>query len=271
MTGIELTEILTQAETVVRAVMTQARKARIEATETKAHQDFVTNIDHAADRQLEQELGALLPDTPVLSEERAVSHEGKLARYWIVDPIDGTLNMMAGLPFYGVAACLVDEDGPILSVVGAVAQDDVYCAIRGRGAWKNGEVLALDTETAPPALVVPSTGLLDRLVVDHPESYAALRKIGKIRNLGAQALHLVRVAEGSFAGVASVEAKIWDEAAAGLILREAGGRWISAADSADWTAPAALMAVEEQRSIAAHPKVLEQFQDALSVIFGTVG
>ena len=257
--------LMASVEDIVRRAMAQARGARIDATETKSHQDFVTNIDLAIDRFLEAELGALIPDCPVLSEERAVTHRDTLARYWIVDPIDGTLNMMAGLPFYAVAVCLVDAHGPLLSVIGAVAQDDIYAARRGAGAHKNGTALRIPAD--PPALIVPSTGLLDRIVAHHPDAYATLRAIGKIRNFGAQALHLVRVADGSFAAVASIEAKVWDEAAAGLILREAGGLWYSAADAMDWRVPAALMESPGQRSVAAHPEVAQTLQDALAAVF----
>lgn len=263
----ELSTLLSKAEAVVRRVMKYAREARVEAARTKSHQDFVTNIDHAADRFLEEGLSDLLPDCPVLSEERAVSQRGFLERYWIVDPIDGTLNMMANLPFYGIAVCLVDMDGPLLSLVGGVAQDDLYVAIRGMGAYKNGRQLVLDANNDPPDLIVPSTGLIDRMITEAPEVYTRLREIGKIRNFGAQALHLVRVAEGSFAAVASIEAKIWDEAAAGLVLREAGGVWISVADNANWACPAMLMGQKEQRSIAAHPAVIEAMRSALAKLF----
>lgn len=262
----QLRTLIKKAEQIVRDVMVKARAARVAVTITKSHQDFVTNIDHAADKHLEEALGALLPDCPVLSEERAVIQRGALERYWIVDPIDGTLNMMADLPFYAVAVCLVDQHGPLLSVVGAVAQDDVYTAIRGAGSRKNGLVLKLDETVPPPALIVPSTGLLDKIISSHPAAYDALRKVGKIRNLGSQALHLVRVAEGSFAAVASIEAKIWDEAAAGLILLEAGGVWSSAADQADWSRPALLMEAEQQNSISAHPIVADQIASALTKV-----
>jgi myo-inositol-1(or 4)-monophosphatase len=258
-------DIMAAVTDIVHRAMAQARTARIDAVDTKSHQDFVTNIDMATDAFLEAELGALIPDCPVLSEERAVTHRAALDRYWIVDPIDGTLNMMAGLPFYAVAVCLVDADGPLMSAIGAVAQNDVYTARRGGGAWLNDVPLRIPD--APPALVVPSTGLLDRIMADHPQVYGALRKIGKIRNFGAQALHLAQVARGGLAAVASIEAKIWDEVAAGLILREAGGVWTSAADAANWRVPALLMEQAEQRSVAAHPNVAQAMQEALKDVF----
>lgn len=258
--------LLTRVEQVVRQAMEMARAMSPQQTQRKAHQDFVTDIDLEVDRFLEAALGALIADCPVLSEERAVQHRAALAQYWIVDPIDGTLNMMSGLPFYGVSVALVDARGPKLAVVGAVAQDELYSAIRGAGAWKDGAAMRLTG--GAPDLIVLSTGLLDRLVGRHPEIYRALRKVGKIRNLGAQALHICGVAQGSFAGVASLEARIWDEVAAGLITREAGGVWRSRADRQDWTRPAALMEVTEQRSIAAHPDVAAHLQRLLAPVFG---
>ena len=192
----------------------------------------------------------------VMSEERAVSETGALERYWIVDPLDGTANFIAGLPFYAVSVALVDRDGPVLGAVASGADGGVWTARRGAGAFRNGDRLDLAAQ-GPSELIVLSTGLLDRLSAGHHEIFAALRGIGKIRNLGSQALHLCGAASGQFAAVLSREARVWDEAAGGLILREAGGRWISAADSADWTRPAALMA-QEQHSIACHPTLADR-------------
>jgi myo-inositol-1(or 4)-monophosphatase len=256
--------LLSAVEQILRDAMALARHATLAETTRKAHQDFVTNIDLETDRFLEARLNACLPGCPVLSEERAVHRNMALEQYWIVDPIDGTLNMMSGLPFYGIAVALVDAHGPRLAAVGAVEQDELYTAVRGGGARKNGLPLGLSGPTSQ--LIVVSTGLLDRLVADYPGAYSALRTIGKFRNFGAQALHICAVAQGSIAGVASLEARIWDEAAAGLILREAGGIWTSRADTMDWRVPAALMAVSEQRSIAAHPEMAARLADVLAPV-----
>jgi myo-inositol-1(or 4)-monophosphatase len=85
------------------------------------------------------------------------------------------------------------------------------------------------------------------------DAWSAIRGAGKIRNIGAQAIHLCGVASGWFAAALSLEAAIWDEAAAGLILREAGGVWKSTADTVDWTDPAAILAGQRQKSVACHP------------------
>lgn len=255
-----------ELERIMRGAMSLATEHSPDQHTLKAHQDYVTNVDLATDSYLEAELGALIPGCPVLSEERAVAHDGHLAQYWIVDPIDGTLNLMAGIPFYGIAVALVDAQGPRMAAVAAIAQDELCIAVRGKGAWKDGEPLRLPAEPGAP-LIVLSTGLLDRLVAEHGQTYAQLRAIGKIRNLGSQALHLCGVAQGRFAAVASLEARAWDEAAAGLILREAGGVWASRVDGMDWTAPAALMAITEQRSLAAHPSRYTALAEILAPVF----
>lgn len=255
-----VTAILTQA-------VTLANSRRPTNASKKAHQDYVTDVDLSVDAFLEQHLGALIPDCPVLSEERAVAVTGSLPRYWIVDPIDGTMNLLAGLPFVGICVALADSTGPQLAAVASLSDGVIYSAIRDHGAFRNGQPLQL---TANPCdLIVLSTGLLDLLIAAHGPAYTALRRIGKIRNLGAQALHLCGVASGQFAAVASLEARLWDEAAGGLILREAGGHWQAASDHADWAQPQVMMAIREQRSIAAHPAVLNAMRNALDPVFAS--
>jgi myo-inositol-1(or 4)-monophosphatase len=239
------------------------RPARAEA---KAHQDWVTDVDLAVDAFLEDALGRLLPGVPVLSEERAAREDGPCDAWWVVDPIDGTGNLIAGLPFVGISVALSGGAGPRLAAVLGLPGGPLYEARRGGGARRDGVPLRLPA--APSALVGLSTGLLDALV-EAPDAFArwkALRSVGKIRNLGAQSLQLCAVAEGALAAAASIEARVWDEAAGGLVLREAGALWRSAADEADWSRPAALMASGPQRSLACHPACRAEMEQALAGI-----
>ena len=244
-----------------------ARARRPARADRKAHQDYVTDVDLAVDAHLQAALAALLPGAPVLSEERAVGMTGPCAAYWIVDPIDGTANLIAGLPFVGIAVALVDGAGPRLAGVASLAEGRVTLARRGGGAFAalpGAPPVALTLPPVPPELVVLSTGLLDALMAEGGTGWTALRAVGKIRNLGAQSLHLTGVAEGRFAAVASVEARIWDEAAGGLVVREAGGLWHSAADRVDWHRPAAVMGIRRQQSLACHPAVAVAMAAALA-------
>jgi fructose-1,6-bisphosphatase/inositol monophosphatase family enzyme len=243
-----------------------ARRDRPLQAGRKAHQDYVTDVDLAVDALLAEELGRLLPGVPVLSEERAADLAGPCPAYWIVDPIDGTGNLIAGLPFVGITVALVDAQGPAAAGIASLGDGALFTAARGAGAWRDGVPLRLPG--APPELVVLSTGLMDALAAlpaaDLAARWAMLRGVGKLRNLGAQSLHLCGVAAGQFAAAASREARVWDEAAGGLILREAGGLWRSAADTADWRQPAAMMAIARQDSLACHPAVAAAMAGALA-------
>ena len=154
-------QILADLQAVLARALDVARAAPPQTADRKAHQDFVTDVDRAVDAVLEQELAGVLPGTPVLSEERAVAVEGPLARYWIVDPIDGTLNLMSGLPPSAIACALVDAQGPRIGAVVDIQSGRTYTAIRGAGAWRDGRAIRASaiarsttflTATSPSAL-----------------------------------------------------------------------------------------------------------------------
>ncbi len=253
-------------EAILRDAMSLARKAPPSRADFKAAQDYVTDVDLAVDAFLAEKLSVLTSGTPVLSEERAVEETGELDGYWIVDPIDGTMNLMCRIPFVGISVALVDAQGPRIAAVASVADGVIYSAARGQGAFRDGVRLDL-SQTKPSELIVLSTGLLDVLVAKHADAYADMRRIGKIRNLGAQALNLCFVAGGGLAAVASIEAKVWDEAAGGLIVREAGGVWTAVSDHANWRSPSEMMTIRQQRSLAAHPGIIKGASEALQPVF----
>ena len=224
--------------------------------------------DRRAHEHLVARLADLRPGDAVLSEEGS-DDRVRLAsdRVWIIDPLDGTANLIAGLPFYAVAIALIDNLGPRFAAVASCTDGNVWIASRGQGASLNGQPIHLP-DTPQSELIVLSTGLLDRLQ-SFPDAYKSVRSVGKIRNLGSQALHLCSAASGRFAAVASKEARVWDEAAGGLIVREAGGVWHSAADGADWTRPGALMEME-QNSVAGHPASSDAMVRVLGPVLGKV-
>lgn len=227
------------------------RECRPETIITKGHQDYVSDVDLRLDDFLQKSLSALTPGIPVLSEERWVDVAAPIDDWWIVDPLDGTANFLAGIPFVGISIALVDRDGLKAAAVASPFQNMLWTAKRGQGANVNGEVLKI--ETPPPSLIAVSTGYCDSVQDGGAAgAWRALRRAGKFRNLGAQSLHLCGVAQGWFGAAISLEAKLWDEAGAGLILREAGGVWRSNADWGDWKDPAGMM-TGCQKSVASHP------------------
>lgn len=150
----------------------------------------------------------------VLSEESGITAPDQPIRA-IVDPIDGSTNASAGLPWFGTSICAVDADGPLASLVVNQATGDRWHAIRGEGAWKNDAPVRPSAVTEMGDAFVTFSGL--------PERHFGWRQF---RCYGAAALDICAVADGTFDAFAdlSVDAHgSWDYLGALLVCQEAGG------------------------------------------------
>lgn len=150
----------------------------------------------------------------VLSEESGVTASERPIRA-IVDPIDGSTNASAGLPWFGTSICAVDVDGPVASLVVNQATGDRWHAMRRQGAWKNDAPIEPSSVTEIGDSFVAVSGL--------PTHHFGWRQF---RCYGAAALDICAVADGTFDGFAdlSVDAHgSWDYLGALLVCQEAGG------------------------------------------------
>ena len=182
--------------------------------------DLVTSTDYKLQKLFIAQLPVLLPGSKVVGEEGFAGLDTSSRYVWLVDPLDGTVNFVAGLPFYGVAVVLLDHGQPVLAAVRDVPQATTYSARSGSGAMRDGKPLVrADNEARLGAL---SSGLVRNLARNAPAVLADLTTKWKLRNLGSQALQLCYVAEGRLKFVASYEARAWDDLAGSLIAREAG-------------------------------------------------
>lgn len=213
--------------------------------------DLVTSVDLAMQARLEQELSALLPGSVVMGEEDFAAHDGA-GPAWLVDPLDGTVNFVAGLPAYAVAVVLLEAGQPVLAAVYDIPQGDLYSAHAGGGARLNGHPLTPSTHKARLAIV--SSGLLKDLAEVAPAALVDLLGAFKLRNFGSQALHLCYAAAGRASLVASREAKGWDDLAGALIAREAGLTYGSYAPT-----PAPRPLDDNQLSLCAPPDFFETY------------
>lgn len=228
----------------------------------KSKLDYVTNMDHRLDEFLTRELTALTPGIPVLSEERPFDKVG--ADFWIIDPIDGTHNMMTGVPFFAVCAALFDDHGAKLAAVLDIAAAGLYLAERGHGATLNDKALRLPEQ--PSTLIALSSGVLDRMNA-YPDIYNSIRETGKLRNLGSQSLHLAFVADGRFGLAVSEEARFWDDAAARLIAEEAGARYRSFATDGEDRFLSIALSQAPLKSLCAHPALFDEVEIFLSLLW----
>jgi myo-inositol-1(or 4)-monophosphatase len=189
-----------------------------------------TEADLAAQAALSLRLRAIA-DYPVLGEEmteaeqQAVWNAGD-AGFWCVDPIDGTTNFVSGMPFFAMSIALVKNGRSELGVVYDPQADECFYAMRGGGAFVDGDPLPIK---APPARLerciagvdfkrIPRS-LAGRLAAEHPYSSQ--------RNLGASTLDWCYLAAGRLHVYLHGGQKLWDYAAGALILEEAGGRFSS--------------------------------------------
>jgi myo-inositol-1(or 4)-monophosphatase len=193
-------------------------------TDLKADGTLITACDRWSDAALVGGLAELFPQDGVLSEEgekRVPASEC----YWVVDPLDGTTNFAAGIPYWAISMARFQNCVPVLAVLDVPPLRQRIVAIRGRGAWRNGKPLSPPSLHTHPAgcasLCSRSIGVLQKL----PDR----RFPGKIRMLGVASLNLVSVAMGQTVAALEATPKIWDLAAAWLVLHELDCplRWLS--------------------------------------------
>lgn len=179
----------------------------------KAPGDPVSQVDLDVDALLKARLGALLPDAGWLSEE-TTDAAARLAcrRVWVVDPIDGTRDYIRGRTGWAVSVALVEDGRPVLGVLDAPARGEVWTALAGQGAWRNGVPIRVRDCTSMAGARVPSDGL--------PRTERDLVAVAKPN---AIALRIAMVAAGEADLVATLRwGHEWDVAAAVLIAAEAG-------------------------------------------------
>ncbi|BCJ42274.1 inositol monophosphatase [Actinoplanes ianthinogenes] len=222
-------ELLAIAVRVAREAAATARRMRDEAigdVQTKSTDtDVVTAADKAVERQVVEALRAGRPGDGVLGEEYgdAGTTEPGAVR-WILDPIDGTVNYLYGLPQYAVSLA-AEVDGEVLAgVVVNAATGDEWTATRGGGAWRAGRRLACSTETVlGQALIGTGFGYDPRRRAHQGRVFAELiTRVRDVRRFGAASLDLCLAAEGKLDAFFEKGLNPWDHAAGGLIAAEAG-------------------------------------------------
>lgn len=179
----------------------------------KPDRSFVTEADKAVEEFLRSELGKHFPGVEVLGEEVERGVEKSVA--WVVDPIDGTANFVAGVPIWAVCVGLVEEGTPTLGAVYYPAFGELYAAQQGKGAWLNGNPIhaRTDDDIRRDDLLGLSTLSVKRMQVQLP---------CKVRSLGTAVACFTFVAKGSFIGGILTDNRVWDIAAGWVIAKEAG-------------------------------------------------
>lgn len=222
-----LRDLAVRVVTEAAGLVARMRADGVEVAATKSSPvDVVTEIDRESERLVRSRLAGERPHDSVVGEEEGTV-EGRGAVRWVVDPVDGTVNLLYGIPEYAVSVAAEVAGEPVAAAVADVARGVVYAAARGHGASRDGVPLRVrDVVPVEQRLVLTGFGY-DADVRAHQAGCVArmLPLVRDIRRMGSCALDLCHVAEGLADGYVEEGPQHWDWAAGRLVLTEAGGRF----------------------------------------------
>lgn len=199
---------------------------------SKQRNDFVTEVDQAAEKAIITTLQQAYPGHAFLAEESGHSTpQGEVPvrdaeHLWIIDPLDGTTNFIHGLPQYAVSIALMQRGTVTQAVVYDPNRDELYTASKGRGAFLNDRRIRVSAASKLDGALV-GTGFPFRRIEDLdrylPILRAVMEKAAGVRRPGAAALDLAYVAAGRYDAFFEIGLMPWDVAAGSLLVSEAGG------------------------------------------------
>jgi myo-inositol-1(or 4)-monophosphatase len=226
---------------------------------TKGRNDFVTDVDQAAEREIIALIRKSYPDHAILAEESGASGAADSPVVWIIDPLDGTTNYLHGFPTFSVSIACRVRGRLEHAVVFDPMRQEIFTASRGGGAHlENRRIRVSKARTLDGALI--ATGFPYRENLKHLDAYLAMLKeimqrSAGVRRPGSAALDLAYVAAGRVDGFWEIGLNEWDTAAGTLLIDEAGGH-IGTLTGADYK--------QGGNVIAGSPKVYAGLVEALA-------
>ena len=176
----------------------------------KGPADFVTNADIKTEKIIIDELKRAKPNYSILSEEKG-TEINKDSKTWIIDPIDGTINFLHGIPHFAISIALKDNDEIIAGVIYDPIKDEMFYAEKNNGAFFNNQRIRVSKKNNISECLFVTGGKIDN---NYDFSF---------RKTGSAALDLAYVAAGRYDGYFQKKLNLWDIAAGIIILKEAGG------------------------------------------------
>jgi myo-inositol-1(or 4)-monophosphatase len=227
---------------------------------SKGPNDFVSEVDQAAEQAIIETLLTAYPGHGILAEESGRTHGAKDSDYvWIIDPLDGTTNFLHGFPVYAVSIALAFRGQVQQAVVYDPTRNDLFYASKGRGAFLNDKRLRASKRTRLSDALI-GTGFPFRKG-DNFKRYVqmfeeVMQSCAGLRRPGAAALDLCYVAAGYYDGFFETGLNPWDIAAGSLIITEAGGLIGNFTGEADY--------LYQREVVAGNPKVYAQLVSILA-------
>ncbi len=224
------------------------------SVQTKAPNDFVSEVDKAAEAAIIEVLRDAYPTHDILAEESGASSPTASSEFqWIIDPLDGTTNFLHGFPQYAISIALLKNGVLDQAVVFDPCRNELFTASKGAGAFLNERRIRVSRRIRLSESLI-GTGFPFR-EFDNVEAYLGAfreltQKTAGIRRPGAASLDLAYVACGRFDGFWEYGLQAWDMAAGALLIQEAGGLVSDLAGEATY--------LETGNLVAGTPKIFAQ-------------
>ena len=195
---------------------------------SKGRNDFVTEIDQAAEREIIGHIRKHYPKHSFLAEESGETKGADSDTVWIIDPLDGTTNFLHGFPVFSVSIACQHRGKLEHAVIYDPMRQEIFTASRGGGAHLENHRMRVSKQRGLEGALI-ATGFPYRANMEYIDSYlamlrAVMENTAGVRRPGSAALDLAYVAAGRVDAFWEIGLKPWDTAAGTLLIQEAGGR-----------------------------------------------
>tara|TARA_B100001057_G_scaffold302284_1_gene302492 strand:- start:704 stop:1414 length:711 start_codon:yes stop_codon:yes gene_type:complete len=208
----------------------------------KGPKDFVTNSDLRTEKIIIEELKKARPSYSFISEENGIENNKDINNTWIIDPIDGTINFLHGIPHFAISVALRSNDEIVSGLIYDPIKDEMFFAEKNNGAFYNNQRIRVSNKNnLDECLFAIGNNIKNKL--DFP-----------YRKSGSAALDMAYVASGRYDGYFQNNLNIWDIAAGIILIKEAGGVINNIG----------LNEIENLKVIACSPNIMAKFGDKLN-------
>ena len=193
---------------------------------SKGPGDFVSSADKRTEKTIIEELQKAHPEYGIITEETGIINKSNIKNRWIIDPIDGTMNFLNGIPQFAISIAYEEDNEIICGVIFNPITNEMFCAEKGNGAYlNNSRIRVSNKKKLKDALLVTggpkgASKIKNKI---YSEYINVSNNVSNVRKFGSAALDMAYVACGRFDGYWQRELNYWDIAAGVIILKEAGG------------------------------------------------
>ena len=188
--------------------------------------DFVSSADKRTEKILIDELQKAHPEFGIITEEAGVINKSNIKNRWIIDPIDGTMNFLNGIPQFAISIAYEEDSEIKCGVIFNPIMNEMFCAEKGNGAYlNNSRIRVSNKKRIKDALLVTggpkgASKIKEKIFSEYIN---ISNNVSNVRKFGSAALDMAYVACGRFDGYWQRELNYWDIAAGLIIVKEAGG------------------------------------------------